>query len=204
MRASFVFDLDSTILKGEILPALAARFLGDSEMAARTMESVMGRQAFSDSFPARVARLRTVSVRQAAEAVRELPRYEELCDFLRTHRARCWIATGNLDVWIGPLLEELGMTGRCAFAVARVEADRVAEIRALPDKAAFAAGLPRPVVAVGDGMNDLPMLEAADFGIAFAASHPVPAALRRAADCVIAEERALLLQLEALDAECGR
>lgn len=83
MIASFVFDLDSTVLQGELLPAIGEQALGDRELRGRTMESVMGAAPFAQSFPARVARLRPVPVAQAAEIARCLPRYESLCAFLR-------------------------------------------------------------------------------------------------------------------------
>ena len=70
MIASFVFDLDSTVLQGELLPAIGEQALGDRELRGRTMESVMGAAPFAQSFPARVARLRPVPVAQAAEIAR--------------------------------------------------------------------------------------------------------------------------------------
>ena len=104
MIASFVFDLDSTVLQGELLPAIGEQALGDRELRGRTMESVMGAAPFAQSFPARVARLRPVPVAQAAEIARCLPRYESLCAFLRRNQERCYLATGNLDglpPWFG-------------------------------------------------------------------------------------------------------
>ncbi len=38
MIASFVFDLDSTVLQGELLPAIGEQALGDRELRGRTME----------------------------------------------------------------------------------------------------------------------------------------------------------------------
>ncbi|MFR1753727.1 MAG: haloacid dehalogenase-like hydrolase [Oscillospiraceae bacterium] len=102
MIASFVFDLDSTVLRGELLPAIGEAALGDRALGGKTMESVMGQVPFDRSFPARVERLRSVPVAQAAELARRLPRYEELCAFLRRNRGQCYLATGNLDVWIAP------------------------------------------------------------------------------------------------------
>ena len=51
MIASFVFDLDSTVLQGELLPAIGEQALGDRELRGRTMESVMGAAPFAQSFP---------------------------------------------------------------------------------------------------------------------------------------------------------
>ena len=59
MIASFVFDLDSTVLKGELLPAIGA-WAGDRTLGPETMASVMGSCPFAQSFPARVKRLQGV------------------------------------------------------------------------------------------------------------------------------------------------
>ena len=198
MIASFVFDLDSTVLQGELLPAIGEQALGDRELRGRTMESVMGAAPFAQSFPARVARLRPVPVAQAAEIARGLPRYESLCAFLRRNQERCYLATGNLDVWIAPLVRELGLEGHCFSSVARVERGYVKGIDSLLDKAAVLNTLPRPIAAVGAGLNDLPMLLGADVGIAFAGSHPAPSELAQAAGYVAWDEKALVTFLESL------
>ncbi len=204
MIASFVFDLDSTILKGELLPAIGEQALGDRELRDRTMASVMGSAPFARSFPARVARLRQVPVSRAAEIARNLPRYESLCAFLRRNRERCYLATGNLDVWIAPLVRELGLEGHCFSSAAQVECGYVTGIASLLDKATVLSALPRPLVAIGDGMNDLPMLLGADVGIAFAGSHPVPAKLAQAASYVARDERTLVQLLERLGSPMER
>lgn len=198
MIAAFVFDLDSTILQGELLPAIGEAALGDWELGGKTMESVMGQVPFDQSFPARVTRLKSVPVAQAAELALGLPRYEGLCRFLRHNRARCYLATGNLDVWIAPLVRELGLEGHVFSSVAQVEEGYVTGIASLLDKSTVLAALPRPVAAIGDGMNDLPMVLQADVGIAFAASHPVPSVLARAASVVVQDEASLLRVLESL------
>ena len=50
MIASFVFDLESTVLKGELLPAIGA-WAGDRTLGPETMASVMGSCPFAQSFP---------------------------------------------------------------------------------------------------------------------------------------------------------
>lgn len=71
-------------------------------------------------------------------------------------------------------------------------------IDSLLDKAAVLNTLPRPIAAVGDGINDLPMLLGADVGIAFAGSHPAPSELAQAAGYVAWDEKALVTFLESL------
>ena len=118
--------------------------------------------------------------------------------FLRRNQERCYLATGNLDVWIAPLVRELGLEGHCFSSVARVERGYVTGIDSLLDKAAVLNTLPRPIAAVGDGINDLPMLLGADVGIAFAGSHPAPSELAQAAGYVAWDEKALVTFLESL------
>ncbi|MFR8332969.1 MAG: hypothetical protein ACLU9S_11910 [Oscillospiraceae bacterium] len=51
MIASFVFDLDSTVLRGELLPAIGEAALGDRALGGKTMESVMGQVPLTGVFP---------------------------------------------------------------------------------------------------------------------------------------------------------
>ena len=102
MIASFVFDLDSTVLRGELLPAIGEAVLGDRELGGKTMESVMGQVPFDRSFPARVERLRSVPVAQAAELARGFPGMRGCVRFSGVTGGSATWPRGNLDVWIAP------------------------------------------------------------------------------------------------------
>ena len=162
------------------------------------MESVMGAAPFAQSFPARVARLRPVPVAQAAEIARVFPGTRPVR--LPPGATRSG-ATWPREIWtsgLPPLVRELGLEGHCFSSVARVERGYVTGIDSLLDKAAVLNTLPRPIAAVGDGINDLPMLLGADVGIAFAGSHPAPIGLAQAAGYVAWDEKALVTFLESL------
>ena len=77
------------------------------------------------------------------------------------------ILTGNLNVWIAPIIEKLGMKGRCLCSRAKICDDHLVGIASVLDKGAASKKLPHPFVAIGDGSNDVGMIRAADIGIAF-------------------------------------
>jgi len=72
------------------------------------------------------------------------------------------ILTGNLDVWIEPILEELGMRERCVCSGAVVCNGHIRDIAYVPDKGKVCGGLQRPFIAIGAGSNDVDMLKTAD------------------------------------------
>lgn len=194
----FVFDLDSTITRCELLPLLAREAGVEAEMALRTERCMRGETAFEVDFPARVELLRNLPLDRAQKVAARAPIHPEIARFLRAHAGRSMILTGNLDVWIAPLLDRLGMAGRCRCSIARVEGAHVRGIEALLDKSAAARALPHPFVAIGDGSNDVGMLRASDFGIAFGGVRAPGADVLAAADCVAESEAELCALLERL------
>ncbi len=126
---------------------------------------------------------------QAAEIARCLPGTRACAPSSGATRSGA-TGHGNLDVWIAPLVQGAGVGGALLSSVARVERGYVTGIDSLLDKAAVLNTLPRPIAAVGDGINDLPMLLGADVGIAFAGSHPAPSELAQAAGYVAWDESA--------------
>lgn len=187
----FVFDLDSTITRCELLPLLAREIGAEREMAELTEQAMRGQTPFEESFRARAALLSEIPLSRAREIVGSAPLFEEIAGFIRRNPARCRILTGNLDAWIEPLIWSLDMAGRCLCSRARVGGGRILGVESILDKGAAARSLPHPFVAVGDGDNDLEMLRAADFGIAFSGARPVSQTLAAAAGRVVETQQAL-------------
>ncbi|MDE2016194.1 MAG: HAD-IB family phosphatase, partial [Hyphomicrobiales bacterium] len=106
---------------------------------------------------------------------------------MRTHGAHCALVSGGFTVFTGPIAELLGFHehrsnalivegGRFAGRVARPILGREAKLAALREIAARLGLAPGETLAVGDGANDLAMLEAAGLGVAYRAKPAVAAA----------------------------
>jgi HAD superfamily phosphoserine phosphatase-like hydrolase len=198
MKPLFVFDLDSTITKCELLPLIAeGAGLGD-EMTFLTEKAMQGKVPFEQDFRNRVALLKNVPVSRTRSIAARMPLHEKIADFIRKNPERCIIMTGNLDVWIAPIIEKLGMKGRCICSQARVCEDCLLGIASVLDKGVGCKKLPHPFVAIGDGSNDTGMLKTADIGIAFGGARKPPDELISAADMVVWDENELIEILEKL------
>ncbi len=198
MKPLFVFDLDSTITKCELLPLIAESVgLGD-EMATLTEAAMQGDVPFEQDFRNRVWLLQEVPISRARSVVSRAPLHEEIAAFIRENPQRCIILTGNLDVWIMPIIEKLGMKGRCLCSKAQICKDHLAGIASVLDKGIACKKLPHPFVAIGDGSNDVDMIRTADIGIAFGGARKPPAGLIAAADMFMQDENELIEILKKL------
>ncbi len=192
----FLFDLDSTVTKAELLPFVAQKTGCCPQMQALTEQAMMGQIPFEQSFAARVALLAHLPVARVRSLAAQLPLNRQVVSFIARHRQRCWIATGNLDLWVEALAERLGMQGRCYCSAARLEDGRVAGVKTFLDKKALVRRFDRPVVAVGDGDNDAGMIEAAAVGIGFGGVRPIAPAVLRVADYAVYTQEELCTLLE--------
>ena len=106
----FIFDLDSTITKYELLP-LIANCVGLGEQMEQLTEAAMqGETVFELSFRKRVELLKTIPISKVRSIAEEVPLHDRIADFIRENSQRCMILTGNLDAWIMPCLL---YTSRC-------------------------------------------------------------------------------------------
>lgn len=194
----FVFDLDSTITKCELLPLIAESVGLGSEMAELTEAAMQGNVPFEQGFRNRVQLLQRVSISRARSILSQAPLHERIADFIRKNPQRCIILTGNLDVWIKPIIEMLGMTGRCLCSKAQICEDHLQGIETVLDKGIASKKLPHPFVAIGDGSNDVGMLQSADIGIAFGGARKPPAELIAEVDMLVQDENELIEILKKL------
>ena len=177
----FAFDLDGTVTKAEILPALAREAGVFDEIFRLTAMTLRGEIPFEASFRTRFNLLRCLPVADAQRVTAAIPLDPHITAFIVENRDCCAIVTGNLDCWIAPLVETLG----CAVYCSRSECvDGELALASVLDKGAVVrniAGTGQRVIAIGDAANDIPMFMAADFGIAYGGvGEPAPGLLAAA------------------------
>ena len=190
-----VMDVDSTVIQDEVIDLLADEAGVMEQVAAITERAMAGELDFTESLQARVALLKGLPVEMIERVrarVRLTPGARTLCRTLTGLGYRvCLVSGGFLEV-VQPLAQELGVTDVRANALEVHDGhltgrtvgpiiDRAGKRQALE---AFAAeyGIPmRRTIAIGDGANDVDMLEAAGLGVAFNGK----AAARAAADASI-------------------
>ncbi len=176
-----VLDVDSTLVRGEVIDELAARAGRAAEVAAITAAAMNGELDFAESLRARVATLAGLPVEvldEVREALVLTPGARTLIRTLQRLGFRCGIVSGGFTQITDPLAESLGLDFAAAntleVADGQLTGGLVGEIVDRPGKARALArfaeqyGIPlEQTVAVGDGANDLDMLNAAGLGIAF-------------------------------------
>ncbi|GAA2566752.1 phosphoserine phosphatase SerB [Pseudonocardia hydrocarbonoxydans] len=190
-----VFDVDSTLIQGEVIEMLAARAGAEDEVRAVTEAAMAGELDFAESLRRRVAVLAGLPESVLAEVAAELELTPGARTTIRTLKRlgfRCGVVSGGFTRVISGLAEELGMDFCAANELevvdGRLTGRVVGEIVDRPGKAvalrrfADAHGVPlEQCVAVGDGANDIDMLATAGLGIAFNAKP----ALREVADTAL-------------------
>ncbi len=187
-----VFDVDSTLVQGEVVEMLAARAGVETEVAEITAAAMRGELDFAESLQQRVATLAGLPATVVDEVAAELRLAPGARTTLRTLRRLgfyCGVVSGGFRQVIEPLAAELKLDIDAANELEIVDGTLtgkvVGSIVDRPGKAialrqfAEDTGVPmQQTVAVGDGANDIDMLSAAGLGIAFNAKP----ALREVAD----------------------
>jgi phosphoserine phosphatase len=187
-----VMDVDSTLLRDEVIELLAARAGCAAEVREVTAAAMRGELDFAESLHRRVALLAgldAAAIDEVLTAARLAPGARTLIRTLKRLGYRCGVVSGGFTQVTDWLTLELGLDfaeantleivhGKLTGRVIGHLVDRPGKELALRRFAA-AAGVPlSQTVAVGDGANDLDMISAAGLGIAFNAKP----AVRDAAD----------------------
>ena len=190
-----VLDVDSTLIRDEVIDLLAAEAGCEADVARITAEAMAGRLEFEAALRQRVALLKGLDADRIDAVRRRIRLTPGARTLVRTlHRLGYVVAlvSGGFAEVIDAVAAELGIgftaantlqvtDGRLTGELAGPVVDRAGKAAAL-ERFAAAAGVPlSQTVAVGDGANDLDMLARAGLGIAFNAK-PV---LRAAADATI-------------------
>ena len=182
-RRLVAFDMDSTLIEAEVIDELAKRAGVGAEVAAITERAMRGELDFTDSFTRRVALLKGLPESVLAEVADQLPLTEgaqRLIDTLRRLGYKTAILSGGFTYFGRWLQQRLGIdhvhaneleieNGRVTGRVLPPVVDGLRKAELLRQIAAQERISLDQVIAVGDGANDLPMLNLAGLGIAFRA-----------------------------------
>ncbi|MEU1352190.1 phosphoserine phosphatase SerB [Streptomyces sp. NPDC005775] len=176
-----VMDVDSTLIQDEVIELFAAHAGCEAEVAAVTEQAMRGELDFEQSLHARVALLAglDVSVVEKVRAdVRLTPGARTLIRTLKRLGYQVGVVSGGFTQVTDDLKERLGLDFASANTLEVVDGkltgrvtgdivDRAGKARLLRGFAAE-AGVPlAQTVAIGDGANDLDMLNTAGLGVAF-------------------------------------
>lgn len=194
----FLFDLDSTVTRQEILPTVAKKIGVYEQISALTESTMMGEIPFKQSFLRRVELLKEVPVSEVSNIVADIELNEGLVEFIRTNKDRCYIVTGNLDVWVDGLIKRIGMEKNLFCSKALVQDDFIQNVFSVVDKNAVISQMVVPFVAIGDGNNDAEMINAAEIGIGYGGVRDVAPSVMDCASHVIYSENKLVDFLQRL------
>lgn len=188
-RRLICFDMDSTLIETEVIDELAMRAGVGDEVKAITTSAMRGEIDFRESFTQRVALLKGLDVSVMEDIARNLPiteGLERMMTILKRVGYKTAILSGGFTYFGHYLRQKYGfdyvyanelevengrLTGRYVGEV--VDGRRKAELLRLLCQ--FEGINIEQSVAVGDGANDLPMLNLAGLGIAFHAKPKVKA-----------------------------
>jgi phosphoserine phosphatase len=187
-----VFDVDSTLIQGEVIEMLADRAGALAAVAEVTEAAMRGELDFAESLHKRVATLAGLDASvldDVADQIELTPGARTTIRTLRRLGFHCGVVSGGFRQVIEPLAHELMMdfvaaneleivNGKLTGRVVGNVIDRPGKAKALRDFAQQAGVPMEQTVAVGDGANDIDMLAAAGLGVAFNAKP----ALREVAD----------------------
>jgi phosphoserine phosphatase len=147
----------------------------------------------------RIKILQSISVKIVQDIIDKIKLHSMILLLAKKYNDRFFIVTGNLDIWIEKLIKKIGL--QCFCSKADYDEDQLMGIKSILDKGEAIRELKKKfskVIAVGEGMNDVPMFENADISIAFGAVHNPVESIINLSDYVVYDERSLCAILEML------
>jgi len=191
-----VADMESTIIRNEMLDDLG-EFLGiGKQIKAITDRAMNGEIDFYQSVRERINLLKGVETKvldEKRDALKPNPGAKTFVETLKSNGASCVLATGGFTYFSEYIAElcgfdehhanELGidnkrLTGKVVDPIFGPEG----KLEVMQEKAKELGITPEQCITIGDGANDLPMLEKAGLGIGY---HPKPAVKEKVKNCIL-------------------
>jgi phosphoserine phosphatase len=187
-----VFDMDSTLIQQEVIDELARSVGRYDQVAAVTEAAMRGELDFEESLRARVAKLKGVSTdiweKLKADVISFTPGAYELVQVLKSRGWKTAVLSGGFTPLAFWVKDTLGLDYAYANQLTVDDSTATLSGEVLPNTPIVGAALKRELllklaadndvpisrtIAVGDGSNDLLMMNAAGFGVAFNAKPKV-------------------------------
>ena len=176
-----LFDVDSTLIKQEVIDLLAEKSGHGREVQQITARAMNGEIDFSQALSKRVSLLEGLPESVFDEVISEISfaeGFDELFSYLRKNGFLVGAVSGGFHNVLDKLFARLQLDflkanvlevvdGRLTGKITAAPVDRMAKARALREFAALHKIELENTVAVGDGANDLEMIEIAGLGVSY-------------------------------------
>lgn len=186
-RRLVCFDMDSTLIQTEVIDELAELAGVGAQVRAITEAAMQGELDFKESFKQRMLLLKGLKEEVLAEVAHKLPITKgarRLIDTLKAYGFKTAILSGGFTYFGTYLQKELGIdyvfANQLEIKDGKLTGGYIGEIVDGDKKAVYLKELAlkegihiSQTIAIGDGANDLPMLNLAGLGIAFHAKPKV-------------------------------
>jgi phosphoserine phosphatase len=178
-----VLDVDSTLIQQEVIELLAARAGSLAEVAAITDQAMRGELDFGESLKKRVATLKGLPFTVFADVAAEVVLTPGAVELVATAQESGWtvgLVSGGFEQVVSTIAARVNVTHFVANRLEVVDGvltgrtvgpviDRNAKAVALLAFARAAGVAIEDTVAIGDGANDLGMMDIAGLSVAFSA-----------------------------------
>ena len=183
MNKIFLLDVDSTLINEEVIDLLAAQAGVSKEVSEITSSAMAGELDFSESLVKRVSLLAGLSITAIEQVQKKITLTNGAADLITALQSRgdiVAVVSGGFTEIISPLLATLKISRFKANSLEIIEGqltgkvngeivDRRAKAEFLKELVAL-SGIPlSDTVAIGDGANDIDMIQSAGIGVAFCA-----------------------------------
>ena len=208
-KTLLIADMDSTMITVECIDELADYAGIKPQIAEITERAMRGELDFAGALDERVALLKGLPDeaidRCRAERVVIMPGAKALVRTMKARGARALLVSGGFTRFTGPVAQEIGFDAAVANVLDIADGALLGTVsRPIVDAArkreelekAIAGGVDRTLtMAVGDGANDIPMIEGAGLGVAY---HAKPKTREAAAAEIVHGDLSVLLYAQGI------